>query len=33
MDPALTIGVPPAEAFTHVRIIIGIILGLCVSAF
>ncbi len=31
MDPALTTGVPPAEAFTHVRIIIGIILGLCVS--
>ena len=31
MDPALTTGVPSAEAFTHVRIIIGIILGLCVS--
>lgn len=31
MDPSLTTGVPPAEAFTHVRIIIGIILGLCVS--
>lgn len=31
MDPLLTTGVPPAEAFTHVRIIIGIILGLSVS--
>ncbi|ABS16667.1 MULTISPECIES: hypothetical protein [Brucella] len=31
MDPALTTGVPPAEAFGHVRIIIGMILGLCVS--
>lgn len=31
MNPVLTTGVPPAEAFTHVRIIIGIILGLCVS--
>lgn len=31
MDPLLTTDVPPAEAFTHVRIIIGIILGLCVS--
>ena len=31
MDPALTTGVPPADAFVHVRIIIGIILGLSVS--
>ncbi|MFD1791312.1 hypothetical protein ACFSE0_06630 [Ochrobactrum teleogrylli] len=31
MDPSLTTGIPPAEAFGHVRIIIGIILGLCVS--
>lgn len=31
MDPLLKTGVPSAEAFTHVRIIIGIILGLCVS--
>ncbi len=31
MDPALTTGVPPSEAFGHVRIIIGMILGLCVS--
>jgi len=31
MDPSLTTGIPPAEAFGHVRIIIGMILGLCVS--
>lgn len=31
MDQALTTGVPPAEAFAHVRIIIGMILGLSVS--
>lgn len=31
MDHSLTTGVPPAEAFAHVRIIIGMILGLSVS--
>lgn len=31
MDQDVATQIPPAEAFTHVRIIIGIILGLCVS--
>ncbi len=31
MDQALKTDVLPAEAFAHVRIIIGIILGLCIS--
>ena len=31
MNVALTTGVPPAEAFAHIRTIIGIILGLCIS--
>lgn len=31
MDPSLTIDVPSPEAFAHVRIILGIVLGLCIS--
>lgn len=31
MDHDITSTIPSAEAFTHVRIIIGIILGLCIS--